>query len=54
MAVKQAGCGLYADGAGDGIRFDFVKPCSRCKVTTIDQSSGVEGEEPLHTLGVVR
>lgn len=27
-----------------------VKPCSRCKVTTIDQATGEEGLEPLVTL----
>jgi uncharacterized protein YcbX len=44
--------GLY--DAGDGVRFDFVKPCARCKVVTIDQSTAVVGKEPLRTLSVIR
>ena len=36
------------------IQFDLVKPCSRCTVTTVNQSSGqVEGKEPLKSLAVV-
>lgn len=31
-----------------------VKPCSRCKVTTIDQQTGVEGQEPLRSLSSFR
>ena len=27
-----------------------IKPCSRCKVTTIDQATGEQGMEPLATL----
>jgi uncharacterized protein YcbX len=30
---------------------EYVEPCSRCEVTTIDQASGARrGPEPLHTL----
>ncbi|MCB0707750.1 MAG: MOSC domain-containing protein [Saprospiraceae bacterium] len=35
-------------------QFEFVKPCGRCKVTTIDQHSGVMGVEPLPTLSSYR
>jgi uncharacterized protein YcbX len=31
-----------------------VKPCSRCKVTTIDQATGVEGQGPLRSLSSFR
>jgi uncharacterized protein YcbX len=32
----------------------LVKPCARCPVTTVDQSRGSRGREPLWTLGVFR
>lgn len=31
-----------------------VKPCARCKITTIDQETGVSGKEPLRTLATYR
>jgi uncharacterized protein len=35
----------------DGIRLQLVKACTRCKITTTNQQTGVpEGEEPLRTL----
>jgi uncharacterized protein YcbX len=37
-----------------GAQLSYVKPCSRCKVTTIDQETGEEGREPLKTLGQFR
>ena len=34
---------------------EFVRPCSRCKITTINQTEGVStSDEPLRTLGRVR
>jgi uncharacterized protein YcbX len=40
-----------AELRAEGIRLRIVKPCTRCKITTINQDSGtVEGEEPLATL----
>jgi uncharacterized protein YcbX len=40
--------GELDDGA---IRLRPVKPCTRCKITTTDQDTGiVEGDEPLRTL----
>lgn len=36
------------------VRFRVVKPCSRCKVTTVDQRTGEVGPEPLHTLATYR
>jgi uncharacterized protein YcbX len=34
--------------------FDVVKPCARCAITTIDQSTGKRGEEPLKALSKFR
>ncbi|GIF15467.1 MOSC domain-containing protein [Actinoplanes teichomyceticus] len=34
--------------------FRVAKPCSRCRVTTIDQETGVAGRQPLHVLGTHR
>ena len=35
----------------EGIRLRVVKPCTRCSITTTDQSAGIAaGEEPLRTL----
>lgn len=40
--------------AGDA-RFDCVKPCGRCQITTTDQATGeVKGPEPLATLATFR
>jgi len=36
------------------ITFDLVKPCARCKITTIDQATGSVGKEPLATLATFR
>lgn len=36
------------------ITFHVVKPCSRCVLTTVDQDTGIKGEEPLHTLSAYR
>ena len=38
-----------------GVTLDLVKPCARCKVTTVDQASGeIFGHEPLATLREMR
>ncbi|HTT04257.1 MAG TPA: MOSC N-terminal beta barrel domain-containing protein [Steroidobacteraceae bacterium] len=35
----------------DGVRLRIVKPCTRCRITTTDQDTGLpDGEEPLRTL----
>ena len=34
--------------------FHIVKPCARCVITTVDQSSGKKGKEPLATLSQYR
>ncbi|MCB0771669.1 MAG: MOSC domain-containing protein, partial [Flavobacteriales bacterium] len=35
-------------------RFDVVKPCSRCIITTTDQRTGERSKEPLRTLATFR
>ena len=41
--------------AGDGVRLRAVKPCTRCAITTTDQTTGVvAGQEPLATLKTYR
>ena len=37
-----------------GLTFRLVKPCSRCKVTTVDQLTAETGKEPLKTLASYR
>jgi len=42
------------DSGEGGCVFDLVKPCSRCTVTTVNQSTGaVDGKEPLRVLGEI-
>ena len=36
------------------IRFDVAKPCARCAITTVDQTTGAIGKEPLATLATFR
>lgn len=36
------------------VDFEGVKPCSRCKLTTVDQTTAVVGKEPLETLHTFR
>lgn len=36
------------------VRFDVVKPCTRCVVTTIDPATADKGSEPLATLAKYR
>ncbi len=36
------------------VRFDVVKPCSRCVITTVNQETGEKGKEPLFTLSTYR
>ncbi|MGK9476789.1 MOSC domain-containing protein [Melioribacter sp. OK-6-Me] len=38
----------------NGIKFYVVKPCSRCVITTVDQTNGAKSEEPLKTLSLYR
>lgn len=34
--------------------FEVIKPCGRCKITTIDQNTAEKGQEPLITLSSYR
>lgn len=54
-----SGCEPFAEDAWKRIRigsieFHLVKLCSRCAVTTVDQATGIQGQEPLATLGTYR
>ncbi|KAK9788137.1 hypothetical protein WJX73_007350 [Symbiochloris irregularis] len=51
-----AGFQIMSPRSHKGVPFRSVKPCSRCKVTTTDQSTGVASpeREPLTTLGSFR
>jgi uncharacterized protein YcbX len=54
-----AGAEAFAEDGWTEIRigevvFSVVKPCTRCKVTTVDQETGRVGEEPLRTLADFR
>lgn len=54
-----SGCGAYAEDDWRRIRigdvvFRVSKPCSRCKVTTIDPLTAETGAEPLRTLATYR
>jgi len=57
--ILVAGCAPYEEDrwrtvrvGGVGLR--VVKPCARCAITTVDQSSGEKGKEPLRTLASYR
>ncbi len=59
--VVVAGCPPYAEDTWQcvhiaGIRFDLVKPCARCVITTVDPSTGSIPDvgEPLATLATYR
>ncbi len=53
------GCDAYAEDTWKDIRvgdtiFHVAKPCERCVTTTVDQTTGVAGKEPLATLSRYR
>jgi len=57
--IVVKGCEPYAEDQWKQIRigevtFRVVKPCSRCKITTVDQQTGASGKEPLKTLATYR
>ena len=45
---------LYSSFKGDEASFINIKPCARCIMTTIDQSTSDKGVEPLKTLSGYR
>ena len=57
--IVVSGCGPFEEDTWQRVRIGevelaLVKPCSRCEVTTIDQSSTARGKEPLRTLATFR
>jgi len=53
------GCEPHAEDGWHRVRigevsFRFAKPCARCVVTTVDQTTGERGREPLRTLSTYR
>jgi uncharacterized protein YcbX len=53
--VAAYGEDSLAELVADGVRLRLVKACTRCKVTTTNQQTGVvEGDEPLRTLKTYR
>jgi uncharacterized protein YcbX len=53
------GAEAYAEDRMDsfdisGISFRGVKPCARCVMTTINQETGIAGQDPLRTLATYR
>jgi uncharacterized protein YcbX len=54
-----AGCSPYDEDTWKiieigSLHLHVVKPCSRCVITTIDQSTAEAGKEPLRTLATYR
>ena len=54
-----SGCGPFEEDTWKRIRIGevemaLIKPCSRCEVTTIDQTTTVKGKEPLKTMATFR
>lgn len=55
----MTGCGAFDEDTWKKIRIGdlilrIAKPCSRCITTTVDQSTGLPGKEPLATLSKYR
>lgn len=53
------GCPPYAEDGWSRLRigsvpFRVAEPCPRCAITTVDQSTGTPGKEPLRTLATYR
>lgn len=51
---ERLSIGPTGEFSNEAACFINVKPCDRCKVPTIDQETGVAGEEPLATLRKLR
>src|SRR5208283_5046615 len=57
--IVISGCGAFDEDKWKRIRvgdtvFHVMKPCARCTTTTVDQTTGVQGKEPLATLSKYR
>ena len=57
--LEISGCQPYEEDSwkmiqiGD-VKFELVKPCSRCSITTVDPRTAAVGKEPLKTLATYR
>ncbi|MEE3328346.1 MAG: MOSC N-terminal beta barrel domain-containing protein [Myxococcota bacterium] len=57
--IVVRGCEAFAEDdwvrirIGD-VELEIVKPCDRCRVTTVDPETGERGKEPLQTLARMR
>jgi uncharacterized protein len=57
--IVVSGCGAYDEDRWKDLRIGdtvlhLMKPCARCVTTTVDQTSGIQGKEPLATLSKYR
>lgn len=57
--IVLSGCEAFAEDTWRAFRigpvtFRAAKPCARCRITTIDQLTGMPAEEPLRTLSLYR
>ena len=57
--IVLAGCEAFAEDTWRSFRigavtFRATKPCARCRITTVDQLTGIPGDEPLRTLSQYR
>ncbi|MEX2116626.1 MAG: MOSC N-terminal beta barrel domain-containing protein [Bacteroidota bacterium] len=57
--IVVRGCGPYEEDTWKDLRIGSIqflgpKPCDRCSTTTVDQSTGIRGAEPLRTLATYR
>jgi uncharacterized protein YcbX len=57
--IVISGCNTFDEDKWKEIRvgetvFYVIKPCARCVTTTVDQTTGVQGKEPLATLSKYR
>ncbi|MGF1495470.1 MAG: MOSC domain-containing protein [Elainellaceae cyanobacterium] len=53
------GCEAFAEDGWNtfqvgGVPFQVAKSCSRCVIPTVDQATGVRGQEPMKTLATYR
>lgn len=57
--IVVSGCQAYDEDAfgrfsAGAMTFDAVKPCKRCSITTVDQTTAATGKDPLATLATYR
>lgn len=54
VRISSSSSGSSSSTGQGGVLLQYVKPCSRCIVTTVDQETAAVGKEPLKTLGTFR